>query len=385
MLRRRLSPKRLKIIVGVFRPIVGGHVLVVGIHDREQEAGCVGVMPAPSINKENPKVGKVIPFPTKPHAGKPHISDPAKMRQLSLDLAQIVLDIAGFVDPTPISDGANAIIAVARGNWVDAGLSVISIVPYIGDLAKAGKFPKYLKTVENAINLARESADTAKILTPIIQRIDKALDLLPANAPAQLTQLRRSVDQFLHEAGVKKLARYGKVDVAQQFKFRQYRHGGYEYKEAVGRLGVPDKVKLHRSKSAQTSVSAGKGDDAGHLVGDRFGAPGGVENLSLQNWRSNRAGTYKQLENQWAAKLKEGTGIEVEIRDITKIGESRPFGRNVKWKEIGPNGGVTQHELLFLNPHTPKSRAAQHIPPTVTHPPTNNVIFVDFQGRKQIF
>jgi RHS repeat-associated protein len=56
------------------------------------------------------------------------------------DAVQTTLDVAGMADPTPISDGANAVISVARGNYTDAGLSALAIVPYVGDLAKGGKY-----------------------------------------------------------------------------------------------------------------------------------------------------------------------------------------------------------------------------------------------------
>lgn len=61
-----------------------------------------------------------------------------------LDKFQMGLDGVGIFDPTPISDGVNAIISGFRGDWAGAGLSGISAFPYFGDLAgkggKAGRF-----------------------------------------------------------------------------------------------------------------------------------------------------------------------------------------------------------------------------------------------------
>ncbi len=309
-----------------------------------------------------------------------------RMKELSLDLAQIAIDIAGIVDPTPISDGANTIISVARGDWLGAGLSLVSMVPYVGDLAKAGKFPKYLKTVEKAVVLAQESAEAAKLLRPLMERIQQALDLLPANGGESLQQVRRAVAQFFEKtgAGAARAARRVLPDISGQFRFRTFEQNGYKYHVGSGRLGVPGKVKEHRSSYAQSKVSKGTGDDAGHLIGNRFGAPGGTENLGLQNWRANQYGSFKQLENQWARKLQEGTGIEVVVRDITKAGETRPFARRVEWTEVLPNGQKTRHELTFMNAHTDKSRAMQNIPPTVLSPQTDNVIHVDFVNRQRL-
>ncbi|PTL75692.1 HNH endonuclease [Vitiosangium sp. GDMCC 1.1324] len=59
---------------------------------------------------------------------------------LKSDLAQAAVDVAGIVDPTPISDVIGAGMSVARGDWVGAGLSLISVVPYVGDaLGKTAK------------------------------------------------------------------------------------------------------------------------------------------------------------------------------------------------------------------------------------------------------
>lgn len=41
--------------------------------------------------------------------------------------------------PLP-TDGANAVISSARGNYSDAGLSALGMIPYAGDLAKGGKY-----------------------------------------------------------------------------------------------------------------------------------------------------------------------------------------------------------------------------------------------------
>ncbi len=305
---------------------------------------------------------------------------PDELKRLSLDLAQIAFDIAGLVDPTPISDGAGTILSLVRGDWWGAGLSAVSMVPYIGDLAKAGKFPRYLKSVENAVAVARRSTEAANILAPVMVRVKQALDLLPARGGQNLMALRKSVDDFLALRKLK-VARSVLPDISKQFSFRRFQANGYEYHEAAGRLGIPGKVRQHRSPSAQSNLSSGLGDDAGHLIGNRFGAPGGAENLGLQNWRANRYGSFKQLENHWAARLKEGTGIEVKVQDMYKVGEARPIARKVEWTEIGPNGNVTHEKLTFMNSHTARSRDMQDIPPTVTSPQTDNVYDL-FTGKK---
>ena len=162
-----------------------------------------------------------------------------RLRELTADLAQIVFDIAGVVDPTPISDGAGAVVSVLRGDWLGAGISLISMVPYVGDLAKAGKFPRYLKTLENAISLASESADAARVLQPVMERVKQAVDLLPSNGGAQLARIRSKVDDYFRTVGTRAAA-HSLPDIRKQYQFRKFDQNGYSYHEASGRLGVLD-------------------------------------------------------------------------------------------------------------------------------------------------
>lgn len=168
---------------------------------------------------------------------------------------------------------------------------------------------------------------------------------------------------------------YGhRIDVSDGFQFETYRSGQRIYKQARGPLGHPDYVVRHRSKHAQGSVSRGTGDDAGHLIGNQFGAPGTQENLSMQNFVANRGGTWKDLESYWASRLRTGIYVEVSVTDISRTGENRPFARRANWTEITPAGAHTQHSLLFANMHTVRSRQKQNIPPTVPDDQIDNVI-----------
>jgi hypothetical protein len=69
---------------------------------------------------------------------------------LKSDYAQAAVDLAGIVDPTPISDLLGAGLSLARGDPIGAGLSLISIVPYVGDaLAKTGKATRLAKSISD--------------------------------------------------------------------------------------------------------------------------------------------------------------------------------------------------------------------------------------------
>jgi hypothetical protein len=88
--------------------------------------------------------------------------------ELKLDLAQAAADAAGILDPTPISDLVGAGISVARGDWVGAGLSLVSMIPYAGDAigktAKGAKLVKKINDLRKRIEAAIASVNLFKKL-----------------------------------------------------------------------------------------------------------------------------------------------------------------------------------------------------------------------------
>lgn len=335
-----------------------------------------------------------------PVAGREPVSP--ELRELALDLVQLSLDLAGIVDPTPISDGSGALLALARGLWLDSAISGVSMVPYVGDLAKTGKLPRYLRSVGRAVELVERSGTAAHQLIPGLRRIDELLALIPVGANATIDLMRGRVREALQRsslpAGV--VASRRLPDISRQFRFPEtysvrVADKTYQVQEASGRLGVPGLVRRHRDRAAQSSVSSGSGDHAGHLIGDQFGAPGDARNLSRQNWIMNSGGgTFHDLERRWQAKLTSGSGIEVRVRDFIPEGSQRPAFRKVEWTEIATDGRRSHHRLDFANTHSadwttrsgrtvPGSRTQQGIEPTVNSPQTDNVIEVDFRNRRR--
>ncbi len=135
--------------------------------------------------------------------------DPAELarqkRELILDLTQMGLDIAGLIDPTPVSDGANGIVSLFRGDFLGAGISALGMIPYVGDLAKVGKLGKYARTMERVVELARMDARFADAVRPALQRIKSALDEIPLNSLPDavrepLQALKGKVDDFFRTA-----------------------------------------------------------------------------------------------------------------------------------------------------------------------------------------
>jgi len=79
---------------------------------------------------------------------------------------QIGLDAAGTIDPTPISDLAGAGYSIWRGDFIGAGLSLIGIIPYIGDSlgksAKAARIARRIASVKRRLARALETLKVAR-------------------------------------------------------------------------------------------------------------------------------------------------------------------------------------------------------------------------------
>ncbi len=128
-------------------------------------------------------------------------------KELMLDLGQIGLDIVGLVDPTPISDGLNGLVSLFRGDLLGAGISAVSMIPYLGDAAKLGKLGKWSKTIDRAIDIARAAPNSAmsKALRHAIAKIADGLNAipasvlnkLPASAKKQILEMRANANAFL--------------------------------------------------------------------------------------------------------------------------------------------------------------------------------------------
>lgn len=125
---------------------------------------------------------------------------------VAMDLTQIALDITGIFDPTPISDGSNALISLGRGDFLGAGISALGIIPVLGDAAKLGKLGKWAESVANAAELAVRDPGFRNLVAPTLEKIRDViraapLDSLPASAKAQLEGMARKIDEALIPPG----------------------------------------------------------------------------------------------------------------------------------------------------------------------------------------
>ena len=123
-------------------------------------------------------------------------------QELALDIVQFALDIAGIADPTGAADGVSGLMSLGRGRWFDAAVSAASLIPYVGDLSKTAKLPRYAKSVAEAVKLGMKDHKYAATLNPALEKLKAAIDQmpiskLPSGAQAEIRKIKAEIDQFL--------------------------------------------------------------------------------------------------------------------------------------------------------------------------------------------
>lgn len=110
-----------------------------------------------------------------------------------------------------------------------------------------------------------------------------------------------------------------------------YQTGEHAYLYATNAEGLVIKVhadelkeKTHKGRLKHNPKTYGKkaGDHAGHLIGDRFGGSPELDNLVSQAALVNQSKYYK-IEKQWAAAIKAGMKVSVDIT-VNYDGGTRP-------------------------------------------------------------
>ena len=114
-----------------------------------------------------------------------------------------------FYFATPFADLAGTGLALSRGEYGGAAISALGMFPYLGDLAKLGKLPKFLKVIENVVNMAKTDAKFAKVVEPLIRGLKNALDKLPTHklptwAKEAVEKLSTKIDEFF---GIRKITK----------------------------------------------------------------------------------------------------------------------------------------------------------------------------------
>jgi hypothetical protein len=275
--------------------------------------------------------------------------------QLGLDIAQMTLDITGIIEPTPFSDGSNAVISAGRaigslfggdlgeagGHLLNGTLSAIGIIPYLGDAAKAGKIGKWAQTVADAVRAMADNPALRATLEPalrevrdLVNRIPQgAIDALPQSARESLERMKRQLDELFAGAAEIVTRRFDDAGAFNRAANNaapntRYEFGTYSYTtDARGRVATAEgRVTLTPANRPDPDLQRRIGDegrptDIGfHVIADRFGGqtnrlnvvPGngvriddGLPNLNQ--------GAYKRFENM-VARLAEDPAKRVEVR-----------------------------------------------------------------------
>ncbi len=278
---------------------------------------------------------------------------------LAADLTQMALDLTGIVDPTPISDGGNALISLGRaigsavsgeggealGHLGNGVLSAAGILPVLGDAAKLGKIGKWAQTVADATHAVTRNPALRGALEPALRRIHDAVNALPASAleklPAgareSLERMKTQLDDFfgagarsadnLPPARPQVVMNSGKKgDWPRELNAKtlkpdtDYLVNGYTYRtDARGRVtsaeGTLDLRTAERNGYQQAKAGRGdrlSDDQGGHLIASIFNGPGDRLNLVPMNGNLNQ-GAWKRLENQLADALRSGKKVDVQV------------------------------------------------------------------------
>ncbi len=298
--------------------------------------------------------------------------------QLTLDLVQMALDLTGIVDPTPISDGSNAVISLGRsvsslfsGEWSAAGghlvngaISVVGFIPALGDLAKAGKIGKWAQTVSDAISMISRNPALAEKLLPTLREIrdlvnqipQSALDALPASARESLQRMKGQLDELFGRAGTRADEAVGAAATSTA------RVGSNSAEWTLDASGRPTRVsatlsEIQPTRARSTDELAAQdrvrelgidGDDAGHVIGHRFMGDQGERNMFPQNFNFNRS-AYKKMENEWEAWVQHGGTVRVNVELIGGTA-GRPDRVAVSYEVLDQAGtSIFQRDTRFTN------------------------------------
>lgn len=288
--------------------------------------------------------------------------------ELIADVTQIGLDIVGIVDPTGIADISNAAISVARGNWLDAAISVAGVLPLVGDAAKLGKLGGWAQTLSNAVDLAKVDAGFRAAVEPGLRQLADALDaapldMLPASARETLQGIRTKLDEVL-DGSADAAARASNNLIGAGTRTGQVGNNSATWTlDAQGRPtraqatltelhdGTPRSSAESRAQSA-TGRSGIDGDQGGHIIGHRFLPDQGTVNMFPQAGQFNNS-AYRTMENEWAAWIDAGAEVRVDVQ-LSGYSGTRPSDVDVSYEVFNAQG-----EKIYSNFEMFENQAGQ--------------------------
>ena len=216
---------------------------------------------AADVGAELDRLGKPTPLDEDAVAAQAAKKDDGGIDgDLAMDLTQMGLDVAGIFDPTPISDGANTLISLGRGDWLGAALSAISIIPYVGDAAKLGKLGKWAETVAKAIDAVKANPAMREALQPAMDAVKAALDKLPIDSLPEsmrtpIQDLKTPVDEF---GKLGKAVDFGNIPPQHHARYERY----LAQAEAKGKTPLAPDDWFKKAEQAWANNAAGNSFEA---------------------------------------------------------------------------------------------------------------------------
>ena len=281
----------------------------------------------------------------------------ARDRALILDLGQLVLDLAGLISPSPAADAFNALISAFRGNWLDVGISMRSVLPWIGDMAKLGKLGAWAQTAERVAGEIGRGNPVFQAARPVLETIVELVDMIPAG-------LRREIDAEGLLGDMVDKIKEGLTPADPGTPRPSYGRNAFEW--TLDDRGRPTQVRgriletFPAPRSSAESALATRignestvaGDVGGHLIGHQFlGADSGRFNIVQQNGALDgemvgpnlNQGAYKAMENEMADWAGHGMEVRFDVR-ITGYTNGRPDAFVVDWRVVDPDSGILVHK-----------------------------------------
>ncbi len=264
---------------------------------------------------------------------------------LKWELAASAADVAGMIDPTPASDLIGAGLAVRKGDWLGAGMSLVSVVPYVGDaLAKPAKAVRAAKRInelrQTVTKLTAKLADLRKA-----EKQERSADVAGRRIK-QVAEKQRTTNKGINDQDCEACSPERVIGK----ESGGGKHPPEKTRGKKGEKGPCDHLRQGSGKGpyrggahSKTSQPANDGKDSHHMPADKIsplkrndGPAIQMDPLDHKETQSNGQGGLpakryrKMLENL----LKEGkwrTAMAKEILDIRRI--SREIGNSRKYNE----------------------------------------------------
>ena len=245
------------------------------------------------------------------------VVDPDSLTQ-ALESIRDGLDISGTAEPTPFSDMGSGLISAYLGDWDEVWISAVSMVPYIGDGAKAAKVPKRAAKIFNRAQALRAEI-IMKRFTPV-SRLDGFKKVKTVRRmDAMGTYFRRALDTF-HVGGYRYVTDdFGRVSSV----------------SGPLKTGVLDEGNKARSKMSKfiKQLGNGKTDDMGHLIPRTLRGPSTQPYNLVPQAKSVNRRIQKELEQQWHKHLGNGDNVFVEytVNYGRRNNTLRPDSFEIRW------------------------------------------------------